>query len=151
MNRSLSRGTILQQVVTTLDARTERLRAALSKGPPLRLAVLFGSRATGQSGERSDFDVGIIPTDPALPLSDECALASTLSAAVEAEVDVVRLDGESPLLGAEVARDGVCLLEGEAGAFAAFRADAVSRWIDFEETIAPHRQAFLRRLAGRPR
>jgi hypothetical protein len=37
----------------------------------------------------------------------------------------------------------------EPGTFAAFRAEAMSRWIDFEETIAPHRAHFLRRLAGR--
>jgi predicted nucleotidyltransferase len=132
-----------------LAAQRDRLRAALLQGPPLRLAVLFGSRATGRSRASSDFDVGILPLSASLSLADECALASNLSAAVDAEVDLVRLDADAPLLGAEVARHGVCLLESEPGAFAAFRADAISRWLDFEETIAPHRARFLRRLAGR--
>ena len=86
--------------------------------------------------------------DPGLPLGQELALAAALSAAVASEVDVVRLDGDCPLLAAEAAREGVCLLEAAPGVFAAFRADAMSRWIDFEDTIAPHRARFLRRLAG---
>jgi predicted nucleotidyltransferase len=128
----------------------DRLRAALAGGPPLRLAILFGSRATGHAREGSDIDIGILPVDPQLSLNEELLLASTLSAAVSAEVDVVRLDDDAPLLGAEVARDGICLFEANSGVFAAYRATAMSRWIDFEETIAPHRATFLRRLAEGP-
>jgi predicted nucleotidyltransferase len=130
------------------DPSHDRLRAALAGGPPLRLAVLFGSRATGRARAGSDFDIGIVPVDPELSLNEELLLASTLSAAVSAEVDVVRLDDDGPLLGAEVVRAGICLFEATPGAFAAYRATAMSRWIDFEETIAPHRARFLQRLAG---
>jgi predicted nucleotidyltransferase len=129
-------------------AVASRLRAALAGGPPLRLVVLFGSQAVGKSCSGSDYDIGVIPTDPDLSLSDELALASTLSHAVGAEVDLVRLDGDDPLLGREVARTGVCLFEAAPGLFATYRASAMSRWIDLEETIAPHRERFLRRLAG---
>ncbi len=110
--------------------------------------MLFGSQATGRARAGSDCDVGIIPVDPNLALHDELALASALSAAVSSEVDVVRLDGDAPLLGAEVARDGVCLFEAMPGIFAAYRAEATSKWLDFEATIAPHRARFLGRLAG---
>ena len=129
------------------DALRARLCAALAAGLPLRLALLFGSRATGRAHPGSDFDVGILPASPDLTLHDELVLAAELSAAVSAEVDVVRLDHASPLLEAEAARDGVCLLEAAPGLFRAYRASAISRWIDFEETIAPHRARFLRRLA----
>jgi predicted nucleotidyltransferase len=133
------------------DPVSDRLRAALAAGPRLRLAVLFGSRATGRARQGSDFDIGIVPVDPDLSLHDELTLASALSEAVGAEVDVVRLDGDAPQLGAEVARAGVCLLEEAPGVFAAYRADAISLWLDFEETIAPHRAHFLRKLAARGR
>lgn len=83
-----------------------------------------------------------------MSLRQELALAATLSRAVEAEVDLVRLDADNPLLGREVAQRGVCLLEAEPGAFAAYRASAMLRWLDFEEVSAPHRDAFLRRLAN---
>jgi predicted nucleotidyltransferase len=133
--------------VAAIDvASQDRLRAALAQGPPLRLAVLFGSQSTGGAHAHSDFDVGFIPTDARLPLREELAFAAALSAAVSAEVDLVRLDDDAPLLGAEVARHGTCLFEAAPGVFAAYRAEAISRWLDFEETIAPHRARFLRRL-----
>lgn len=126
----------------------DRLRGVLAGGPALRLAVLFGSRATGRATKASDVDIGIVPFDPRLPMSDELALAAELSTAVGAEIDLVRLDVDDPLLGREVALTGVLLAESAPGAFAAFRADAMSRWVDFEETIAPHRERMLKRLAG---
>jgi len=126
----------------------DRLAAALAGGPALRLAVLFGSRATGRASAGSDFDVGILPVDPELSLHDELAFAASLSAAVSGEVDLVRLDGDAPLLGAEVARTGVCLFEAAPGTFAAYRASAMSRWIDFDGIVAPYRARFLRRLAA---
>jgi len=132
----------------SLDSAFWPLKAALAASSNLRLAVLFGSRATGRARESSDFDVGILPVAP-LTLREELALAVALSAAVGREVDVVRLDTADPLVGREVAQTGVCLLESEPGAFAAFRATAMSHWADFEETIAPHRSRFLRRLATR--
>jgi predicted nucleotidyltransferase len=135
-------------VVSIPEELRERLLGVLRSGPPLRLAVLFGSRATGRQHLESDFDVGIVPVDPGLTLHQELDLASALSGALGAEVDVVRLDEAPPLVGAEVARDGVCLLEATPGDFAAYRADAVSLWVDFDETIAPFRARLLRRLSG---
>jgi predicted nucleotidyltransferase len=125
----------------------ERLGAALRNGPRLRLAILFGSRAVGRERPDSDFDIGVIPKDPSLALHEELALAAALSSAADAEVDLVRLDGEDLLLGREVAQTGVCLLEDSPGVFAAYRATAMSRWMDWDETLAPHRANFLRRLA----
>jgi predicted nucleotidyltransferase len=135
-------------VETLSDAPLRRLREALAQGPPLRLAVLFGSRATGKAGVSSDYDVGILPVDPALSLHEELALASNLSGAVRAEVDLVRLDHDAPQLGAEVARSGVCLFEAAPGTFAAYRARAISVFIDFDSLVAPYRARFLRVLAG---
>lgn len=122
-----------------------RLRAALGEGPPLRLAVLFGSHATGAANKGSDVDVGIFPAYD-LSLGDELAEAHRLSTRLDADVDLVRIDQDEPLLGLEVAKHGHCLYEAEPGIFSAYRATAVSRWLDFDETIAPHRKRFLDRL-----
>ena len=130
------------------EALRERIRAVLAAGPQLRLAVLFGSQASGTGREGSDVDIGIVPVDSNLTLRDELLLASSLSAITGTEVDVVRLDGAASLLAAEVARVGACLFEETPGVFAAFRANAISQWIDFDDTIAPHRVRFLRRLSG---
>lgn len=130
------------------DPDWKRLRAAVRESALVRLAALFGSRARGRARPTSDVDVGIVPDNPALSLRKELDLAATLSAAVGKEVDVVRLDADNPLLGREVAQHGVCLFEAEPGLFAAYRATAMAQWIDFDELIAPHRERFLRRLAG---
>ena len=128
--------------VTPVDrAVLDRLTAALREGPALRLAILFGSRALGTSRPESDFDIGILPMDPALSLAGELALGAALTAAVDREVDVVQLDSDDPLLGREVARSGVCLLEDAPGTFSAYRARATSVWLDFDETVAPQRIA----------
>lgn len=126
-----------------------KLRIALASGPSLRLAAVFGSRATGKARAGSDVDIGIIPTDIDIPIAAELGLASALSAIVGSEVDLVRLDTAAPLLAREVALHGVCLCEAKPGAFAAWRANAMAQWIEFDEIVAPHRARFLRRLAGR--
>lgn len=82
-------------------------------------------------------------------MHDELALASELSGVVGAEVDLVRLDRDDPVLGREVASQGVCLFEEAPGLFTAYRARALSTWLDFDETMAPHRDRFLKRLASR--
>jgi predicted nucleotidyltransferase len=126
----------------------KRLRDVFAGSTIARVAVLFGSRAAGTARDSSDFDIGILPREPGLSLRDELGLAATLSSVVAGEVDLVRLDGDDPLLGREVAQRGICLFEAEPGMFAAYRASAASQWLDFEETSAPHRRSFLRRLAG---
>lgn len=126
-----------------------KLRGAVARGPAVRLAVLFGSQATGKAVTHSDVDVGFAPVDGQLPMAEELAFASALSAVTGTEVDLVRLDHAPPILGLEIARSGVCVYEAEPGAFAAWRAAAMSRWIDFDEMIAPHRERFLQRLARR--
>lgn len=113
------------------------------------MAVLFGSRAAGTARASSDFDIGILPREAELSLHDELALASELSGVVGAEVDLVRLDRDDPVLGREVASQGVCLFEEAPGLFTAYRARALSTWLDFDETMAPHRDRFLKRLASR--
>lgn len=131
-------------------ALLDALREALARGPELRLAVAFGSVAAGTARSDSDLDIAILPSDPALPLRVELELATELSNAAGREVDIVRLDRDDPLLHREVAKRSVAIYEASAGVFAAYRAEAMSRWIDFDETIAPFRARYLARLA-RPR
>jgi uncharacterized protein len=123
-----------------------KLRAGCAAGAPLRLAVLFGSQATGKAHAESDFDIGILPLGE-ITLHQELALASDLSQVTGTEVDIVRLDGDDPLLGGEVAQTGICIFQHAEGEFAAYRARAMSTWIDFDETMAPHRKRLIQRLA----
>jgi predicted nucleotidyltransferase len=72
--------------------RHDRIRQALRDGPPLRLAILFGSRARRSARPDSDVDIAILPVDPALSLLDEGLLAASLERATGASIDLVRLD-----------------------------------------------------------
>lgn len=125
-----------------------KLRSVVEQEPQVRLVVMFGSQATGRATSRSDLDIGILPMDEELTADDEATLVSALSAAANAEVDLIRLDHTDPLLGREVARSGKCIFENTRGAFAQWRARAMSEWIDFDHTISPHRQKFLQRVAN---
>jgi len=136
-------------VNATSPSLLAKLRTAAVSGLRLRLAVLFGSQATGRAAAGSDVDIGIVPDDRGLTLGEELAFASALSAVTGTEVDLVRLDHADPLLGREVAQSGVCVFEAEPGAFAAWRATAMSYWVDFDEMVAPHRERMLQRLARR--
>jgi predicted nucleotidyltransferase len=133
--------------------QVSELVRALRSGPPLRLAVLFGSAARGALRPESDVDIGVIPIDPELPLSDELALERRLEEACGRQVDVVRLDRASTFLLGEVARDGQPLLEITDGEFARFRARALGEWLDFapafERTAERFRQRLIE-LAPRP-
>jgi hypothetical protein len=129
------------------DDLIERLRAALGGGPPLALAVLFGSTARGAMHTGSDVDVAILPEDPALSLSAELELQAALEAAARRRVDLVRLDTDDVLLRWEIARAGVPLFECDPGAFARFTAGAALAWLDFEPVFSRARRTYLERLA----
>lgn len=126
-----------------------KLRSVVEAGVPLRLLVLFGSQASGRASVGSDVDIGVVPIYGDLTANDESALVNALSAAANAEVDLVRLDQADPLLGREVARSGICIFEKKPGTFARWRARAMSEWIDFDQTISPYRKRYLQRIVDR--
>lgn len=89
------------------------LRAALRTEHNVRLALLFGSAATGTDTRASDVDVLVELRDPSL---DRVAdLSAKLTAAVGRRVDVIRLqDAQSdPLFLADVVAGGRVLVDRE--------------------------------------
>lgn len=106
------------------------IAAALAAAPSaagIRLAVLHGSRARGDAGPHSDWDVGVLAT----PDADLTAFVAALTQVLGTDaVDVVDLERASALLRFRAARDGVVLLEREAELFVRFRIAAVSFWCD---------------------
>jgi predicted nucleotidyltransferase len=61
------------------DDLIQNLTKLLTAGPPLRLALLFGSVARGSDHAGSDLDVAILPVDRELALTDELTLQTCLS------------------------------------------------------------------------
>ena len=119
------------------------LLQVLESWPGVRLAVLFGSTARGQSGPDSDLDVGVLfETGQESTAGLEVALAR----ATGRRLDLVGLDTAPPLLRFEVARDGRLLLERTPHAWVDFRARAMTDWWDWAPTARLFHAAAAARL-----
>ena len=97
----------------------------------MRLAVLFGSTARGESGPGSDIDLGVLFE---AGQESAAALEVALARATGRRLDIVRLDAAPPLLRFEIARDGRVLLERAPHAWADFGARAMTDWWDWAPT-----------------
>ncbi len=73
------------------------LRDALRTEPNVRLAVLFGSQATGTGTERSDVDLLVALVEPSA--SRVAELAGRLERRIGREVQLVRLQDAEPAPG----------------------------------------------------
>jgi predicted nucleotidyltransferase len=134
-----------------LDAVSElfdKARHVLAAGPPLRLAVVFGSFAKQRARPHSDLDVVILPHDEALSLRAELDLAARLSLETGREVDLVRLDRATTLLRWEIAKDGIPLIADPAWEWLRFRVAAASEHADMAEALDRAARLFRRRIAG---
>ena len=87
------------------------LRAALRTEPNVRLAVLFGSIATGSDHERSDVDLLVALNDPSVGRLAE--LGERLARRIGREVQLVRLSEAqaSPVLMVDVIDHGRVLVD----------------------------------------
>jgi predicted nucleotidyltransferase len=113
------------------DAVTDALRDVLAADSSVRLAYLFGSAARGEQGQGSDLDVAVLAEGP-LGLDSTARLAERLERAISFRhrVDVVDLRAASPVLAAEVVRDGIVLLQRDAELRFGFEIDAIRRFED---------------------
>ena len=146
---SLSSATKCYTIQVALDDLISDLRQVLSEGPPLRLALLFGSTARGTERAGSDVDVAILPVDPGLSLSDELALQARIAVVAKREADLVRLDQCSPTLRYRVAREGLPILA-ERGSLSSFRAHAGIEHAELEPLVKRASELFLRRVRAVP-
>ncbi len=125
--------------------------AASPVGTLLRVAILFGSAASGRLHSASDIDVGILPIEPDLPLGRELELQADLERLCGRPVDLVRLDLASTLLRWEVARGGRVLLDKPAGSAARFQAQAAIEHADFAPLFEAGAERWRRAVLARTR
>jgi predicted nucleotidyltransferase len=137
--------------VEPLEPLIATIRRVLASGPPLRLAVLFGSVARGRSRPSSDLDLAIWPVDSALSLAAELDLQSALETALARSVDLVRLDSASTLVRWEVARDGLAVHQAAPHEWPRFRARAASEYGDVRPALEEAARRYRLRLASESR
>ena len=127
------------------DAVVEACGAVLGSHA-LRLAVLFGSAARDALRADSDVDIGIVPRDPSMSLSEELGLQASLERSVRRSVDLVRLDRASILLCWRVAKEGVLLFAAPPNEWPRFVARAGLDHAEFAPLYARAAEGFRRRL-----
>jgi uncharacterized protein len=86
------------------------LTPILKEYPEIDLAFLFGSFAAGTVTAESDIDIAILcRRDPSLDRREE--IRSALSAGLKREVDLVVLNGASPIVRMQVLKKGLPLIK----------------------------------------
>ena len=95
--------------------------------PGLRLLLVFGSRARGESSLQSDWDLGYL----AAPELDPAVLRARLVEAMGTDrLDLVDLNRAGGLLRYRAARDGQLIFEAEPDLADRFRLEAAQFWCD---------------------
>lgn len=133
-----------------MKERHDAIRQVLAAGPPLQLAILFGSRGRGTARPGSDVDVAILPVDPGLSLREENLLVANLERTTGAPVDLVRLDLAAPALRWRIARDGIVLLSTPPHAAPRFLARAGIEHDEFRELEMEAMRRYRLRLVAAP-
>lgn len=114
------------------------------------ICVLFGSRARGDARPESDYDLALKPALPPAPL-ERVAWQVELEALLDADVSLVILTPDTdPVLGWEIAREGLLIFERDEGLWLNERA---RRWHLYHDAL-PFRRALaqsLRRYAEEKR
>ena len=113
--------------------------------PAVRLAYLFGSQVTGDTGPMSDYDVAVLIEDSADGPVLQAMLMDDLSRCLEtAAVDVVLLNGASVELAYAAIAQGVLLFERDVATRVEYEADVMSRYCDYLPVLRAQREDILR-------
>ena len=131
-------------VVRPEDAsRLPEVTAALAALPEVRLAYLFGSRASGRVRRESDWDVAVLVDDDAVASPERWwGTFRRLASAIRLEpADIVLLNQAGVVLRQRVVRDGVLIFERTPEERPRFARHTIRAYQD-----GAHRRAFWRNV-----
>ena len=128
-----------------------RLRTVFDGVAGIRLAVLFGSEASGRARPDSDVDIAVLGAAQEFDDSAEGRLTQSLSLATRRNVDLIRLERASTMLKWQIANKGVPLIERTVGEFARFQAGAASEYLEFAPAFSHHGEIFRLKLIEQER
>ena len=110
--------------------------------------LLFGSRAGGTARPDSDVDLGVLCGRPTPNAFAVAGLKTELEDVLGAAVDLVVLDGASPILGMDVLRSHRVLAMRDPEAFETFTVRTLMAYFDLERVREPIERAILSRGTG---
>ncbi len=142
--------------MTTLDRLKADFQTKLTKHPNLKLLILFGSRARGDSTPASDWNVAFLydpdrhpPPDRQpfwFPGSDLLETLSKLLKVPEQAIDIVDLSNCSDIIAHFIARDGQVIYEKTAGDFAQFQQQALKTTEELKQYCYTQREKMRQTL-----
>ena len=129
-----------------LESEINKIKNVLANDERIVFAYIFGSRAKGIAGSRSDWDIAVYVAEEAgqtmpatLPFYIEAEIAELLATN---DVQVVVLNGlESPLLGFEIIKDGILLVDKDEGKRIEFEARVLGQYHDWQYFSKRHMEA----------
>ena len=125
---------------------TPTITAVLKGYPEIELAFLFGSFAGGTATPESDVDIAILFRQaPAYCRREE--IQAALSSAINREVDLVVLNGASPILRMQVLKKGIILID-DAKVYEEFFVRATGEYDDLKRVRMGIEERILRDGGG---
>ena len=88
----------------------ESIRSVLRRHDHIRIALVFGSAATGQATSESDIDIGVAGENP-LSTGQKLSLIEDLALATGRPVDLVDLHDSGPVILTQILTKGVFLIK----------------------------------------
>jgi predicted nucleotidyltransferase len=115
----------------------EKLRDYFSRRETIDLALLFGSQARLTASPASDIDIGVLFKAPPRVL-DVGLIVEELESSFHRKIDLVDLQGlesSDPLLGYQIACEGIALRADTPGIFTDFKTRAFLSYFDMRDFL----------------
>jgi hypothetical protein len=125
-------------------ARDRAVAAAASREPSILAAYIFGSRARGEAGTKSDLDVAVLETlGASLDIESKDRLRRSIAQATGLRVDLARLRPSQPVLAFEVLEGGHRVYERNAERADEIEENLLRRYLDTEHLRRVQREYFF--------
>ena len=125
------------------DAIMHQIRTILSQNQWVSFAYLFGSRAQGKAGSRSDWDIAVYITDAVLernPVWQKIKIEDEISLALKIDnIQVVILNSlDAPLFAFTIISKGIVLAEKDQESRVTFECNTLRRFHDWQYYLNRH-------------
>ncbi|MEK6737074.1 MAG: nucleotidyltransferase domain-containing protein [Planctomycetota bacterium] len=125
------------------DAIMHQIRTILSQNQWVSFAYLFGSRAQGKAGSRSDWDIAVYITGAELernPVWQKIKIEDEISLALKTDnIQVVILNGlDAPLFAFNIISKGIVLADKNQESRVTFECNTLRRFHDWQYYLDRH-------------